>query len=215
MKTGGPASGRIGGARLGIFGGTFDPPHVGHLIVARDAAESLELDRLLLVVAAQSPTKLGTPGTPGPVRLRMVEAAVQDDPVLEASDLEVRRGGTSWTIDTLQELRARHADAELFLLIGVDQWRDFSAWKDPQGIAALATVAVMARDGQEPLRADPGLTVPCRRVPVRRIDLSSTEVRERVQAGRTIRDLVPERVRTIIERDGLYRAHPLRSAQHA
>lgn len=200
--------------KLGVFGGTFDPPHVGHLAVARDAGEQLGVDHMLLVVAAQPPSKLGGPLSAAAVRYAMVQAAVRGDPVLEASDVELRRAGPSWTIDTLRELRARHPAAELFLLIGVDQWREFATWKDPHGVAALASVVVLARDGQDPAAADPGLGLPCRPLPVRRIDLSSTELRARVRAGRSIRDLVPEAVRTIIEREGLYAA-PARSVKRA
>ena len=114
--------------RVGVFGGTFDPPHLGHLIVARDAAATLELDRLLLVVAGYPPHKNAEAHAPAALRLRMLEAAVQGDPVLVASDLELRRAGPSYTVDTVRELKALHPGVELFLLIGVDQWRALRDW---------------------------------------------------------------------------------------
>lgn len=191
--------------RLGVFGGTFDPPHSGHLIVARNAAEALELDRLMLVVSARPPHKSDESPTPAELRLEMLEAAVGDDPLLVASDLELQRPGPSYTVHTLQALRQGDPEAELFLLIGVDQWRELAGWREPERIGRLATVVVMARAGEDPTRVDPGLVVTCRPVPVTRIDLSATEARERVGQGRSIRHLVPEAVRRIIARESLYR----------
>lgn len=193
--------------RLGILGGTFDPPHLGHLIVARDAAEALELDRVLLVLAARPPHKARA-AAPADTRMAMLEAAVDDDPLLEASDVELRRDGPSYTVDTLARLRADHPEAQLFLLIGVDQWRQLATWKDPEGIARMATVAVMARAGDTPAAVDPGVAVKARSVPVTRIDVSATEIRARVREGKSIRHLVPEAVRRIIEREGLYASAP-------
>ena len=200
-----------GRARLGILGGTYDPPHLGHLIVARDAAEALGLDKVLLVLAPRPPFK-SRATTAADLRLRMLEAALADDPLLEASDLEMRREGPSFTVDTLAELRSLHPGAELVLLVGVDQWRQFASWKDPVGIARMASIAVMARSGESPSSVDPGVPVESQTVPVTRIDVSATDVRARVRQGRSIRHLVPEGVRRIIEREALY-APP--AVQHA
>ena len=190
--------------RLGVFGGTFDPPHVGHLIVAHDAADELALDRVLMMVSARPPHRSAADPSPAPLRLEMLEAAVADDPVLEASDLELHRPGPSYTADTLAELRRRHADDELLLLIGVDQWRQLGSWKDPHRLAGLATIAVMARAGETP--TDNGLGLAWRSCTVTRVDVSATEIRERVRRGRSIHALVPAPVRAIIEGNGLYRA---------
>ena len=189
--------------RLGVLGGTFDPLHLGHLIVARDAAEGLGLDRVLLVLTARPPHK-SRALTSAELRLEMLEAVVAADPVLVASDIEVRRAGPSYTIDTLRELRARYPDAELVLVIGADQWQQFGGWKDPQGIARMATIAVMTRKGEDPTAKDPGVAVPSLVVPVTRIDVSATDVRARVRQGRSIRHLVPEAACRIIEREALY-----------
>ena len=126
------------------------------------------------------------------------------DPVLVASDIEVRRAGPSYTIDTLRVLRARYPEAELVLVIGADQWQQFGGWKDPQGIARMATIAVMTREGEDPRAVDPGAAVPSSVVPVTRIDVSATDVRERARQGRSIRHLVPEVAYKIIEREALY-----------
>lgn len=189
---------------MGVFGGTFDPPHLGHLIVARDAADVLAIDRVLLVLAARPPHK-GEPDATAPIRWEMLEAAAENDPLLVASDLELVRTGPSYTVDTLRELRSLFPETELALLMGVDQWRQFAGWHAPATIGRLATIAVMARESEDPEAADPGLGLDYRTVPVRRIDISATDIRTRVRAGRSVRYLVPERVRTIIEREALYR----------
>jgi nicotinate-nucleotide adenylyltransferase len=192
--------------RVGVFGGTFDPPHLGHLIVARDAAAALALDRMLLVVAARPPHKPEGAHSPARLRLEMLRAALDGDPVLVASDLELERPGPSYTIDTVREVAGAHPRAELFLLLGADQWRELGGWKEPRELGRRATLAVMARDGEDPAAVDPGIGVACRPVPVTRIDLSSSQVRARVREGRSIRYLVPEAVRDIIEREALYRS---------
>lgn len=189
--------------RLGVLGGTFDPLHLGHLIVARDVAERLGLDRVLFVLAARPPHK-NRELSPAELRLEMLEAALAHDPVLVASDLEVRRPGPSYTIDTLREIRARYPEAELVLVIGADQWQQFEGWKDPQGIARMTTIAVMTREGEDPAAADAGVAIPSRVVPVTRIDVSATDLRERARQGRSIRHLVPEAAYKIIEREELY-----------
>ena len=194
-----PASSR----RLGVMGGTFDPLHLGHLIVAHDVAERLGLDRVLLVLSARPPLKNRAPA-PAELRLEMLEAALGDDSALVPSDLEVRRAGPSYMIDTLQELHVQHPGAELVLVIGVDQWQQLEDWKDPQGIARLATIAVMAREGEEPKVVHPGLAISARVVPVTRVDISATEVRARAQRGRSIKHLVPDEAHRIIEREALY-----------
>lgn len=144
--------------------------------------------------------------------MEMLRAAVGDDPVLVPSDIEVRRAGPSYTVDTLRELKASEPQAELTLLIGVDQWRELGRWKDAPAIAELATVAVMSRSGENPATVNPGFGVACSPVPVTRIDISSSDVRARARQGRSILHLVPDPVRTIIEREALY-ASP--AVQHA
>lgn len=190
--------------RLGLFGGTFDPPHIGHLIVATEAAEHLGLERLLFVPAATPPHKSDPELTPAEIRLEMVRATVHDDPLLGVTDVELRREGRSYTVDTLRHFREEEPDAELWFLTGVDQLAELHAWKEPDEVARLAHLGVMARKGREPDRVDPGVEVAFEVVPVTRVDVSSTLVRERVREGCSIRWLVPEPVRRIIEREALY-----------
>jgi nicotinate-nucleotide adenylyltransferase len=192
----------VSAVRLGVFGGTFDPPHLGHLIAAQDAAAELGLERVLLVLSARPPHRGARAITPPEVRFEMLTAAVAGDPVLEPCDLELRRPGPSYTVDTLIELRRSHPEAELVLLLGVDQWRRLPTWRDPSALGRLATVAVMAREGEVP--QDNGLGLAWRRCPVTRVDISATAIRERVARGRTTRHLVPEAVRALIERNALY-----------
>ena len=188
--------------RLGVYGGSFDPPHVGHLLVATDAAEALGLDRVMWVPTAEQPLKPGRATAPAARRLEMVAAASAGDARFVPSAIEIDRGGLSYTVDTLEAFAAEHPDAERFLLIGMDSLATFDRWRAPDRIAALAQIAVLHRSSgadAPPLR--PGM----RLVTTRRVDVSSTEVRERVRAGKPIRGFVPDPVAAIIERSGLYR----------
>lgn len=185
--------------RLGLYGGAFDPPHLGHLVAASDACQALELDRLLWIPSAVHPLKAVR--TAPALRLEMVRAAVAGDPRFAADDLELRRTGPSYTVDTLRALRVREPGAELVFLTGADNLRDLPRWREPDEIARLATLAVVSRAG-ETVPAE--LPYPAVAVPVTRVDISSTEIRRRVAAGQSIRYLVPEAVRAVIRRERLY-----------
>jgi nicotinate-nucleotide adenylyltransferase len=188
--------------RLGVLGGTFDPPHLGHLVVASEVAERLKLDRLLWIPSALHPLKGGGVAATARQRLEMVQAAVAGDPRFAADPLELERSGPSYTVDTLRELRARHPAAELFFVAGADILRELHLWKSAGEVARLARLVVVTRGGDA---AAAGAVLPLEAVRVTRIDLSSTEVRRRVAAGESIRYLVPEAVIALIERWGLYR----------
>jgi len=188
--------------RLGVYGGAFDPPHLGHLVAASGACEALRLDRLLWVPSAVHPLKAVR--TAAAVRLEMVNAAIAGDPRFAADDLELRRTGPSYTVDTLRELREREPMAELFFLTGADNLADLPRWREPDEVARLATLAVVSRAG-ESVPVDG--RYPALAVRVTRVDLSSTEIRRRVAAGQSIRYLVPEAVRAVIQRERLYRDH--------
>jgi nicotinate-nucleotide adenylyltransferase len=203
-----PVAAEPGGSRTAVFGGTFDPPHVGHLAVAQDVHETLGLDTVLFIPAARPPHKEGVEITDPELRFRMVEAAVGDDPRFRVSRLELEREGPSWTVETLRRLRERDPGGTLFLLLGADQWAGFGSWREPEAILELATPVLMSRNGDHPQEVDPGLPSGLRpefrEVRVTRMDLSSTELRHRVREGRPIRYLVPEPVRRIIEDEKLY-----------
>jgi len=188
--------------RVGIFGGTFDPPHIGHLIVAQDVRTALSLDRVVFVPAAVPPHKRGRVVAPPELRLAMLRAAVAGDSQFEVDDLELRRAGPSYTVDTLRDLRARDPDVELFFLLGADQFREFHTWREPEAITRLATLVVLSRDGLG--RVEPGGDLAYRELAVTRVDVSATEVRRRVRANEPIRYLVPPDVEAIIRRTGLY-----------
>jgi nicotinate-nucleotide adenylyltransferase len=191
--------------RIGVFGGTFDPPHLGHLVVASDACEALGLGRVLWIPSAVPPHKLRTVQAPARARLEMVRAAIGGDPRFRADDVELRREGPSYTVDTLRELAARHPGDELVLLIGADNLREIPGWREPAEILRLARVAVLSRDGAG---VPPDSPIPATSVAVTRVDVSATEVRRRAAAGETIRYLVPDAVRALVERRGLYRELP-------
>jgi len=189
--------------RLGVFGGTFDPPHLGHLIVAADAWESLSLERVLFVPAGHPPHKSGVLATTPVQRVQMTRAAIDGDSRFILDDLEIRRDGPSYTVDTLRELRAREPDAELVFLLGIDQFRSLDTWREPEEVSRLAQLGVLARGGETLDLSGPYVGIEAK---VRRVDISATEIRARVAAGKSIRHLVPEPVRRIIETEGLYRS---------
>ena len=131
--------------RLGIFGGTFDPPHVGHLLAASDAIEHLGLDRLVFVPAAVQPLKAGRDTAPALDRLAMVRLTVGRDPRLETDAVELDRDGLSYTVDTLREFGRRYPSAERYFLVGADVLASFAQWREPQTVLELATLAVLTR----------------------------------------------------------------------
>jgi nicotinate-nucleotide adenylyltransferase len=188
--------------RIGLFGGTFDPPHIGHLIVAQDAAEALELDRVLFVPAGIPPHKRERAISPAQVRLAMARAAVGEDARFMVHDCEVKRAGPSYTVDTLAQLRAEHAGVQIFLLLGTDQYSELHTWHRAGEIRQFCQVAVLERGGGGPAPSASGTDT---HIPVTRIDLSGSEIRARVAAGRSIRFLVTGEVEQLIRAHGLYR----------
>lgn len=184
------------GERLGILGGAFDPPHVGHAIVAVDVFENLRLDRLLLVPAGQPPHRATV--LPAGLRYELVARLVRDAEGLEVSDMELRREGPSYTVDTLALLREEMDRRDLFCVMGADQLQVIDTWHDYRRLPELAQVAVMRRAGLGPA-ADAPAKIAYIVVDVTRIDVSSTQIRERLRAGRSIRYLVPESIRERVE----------------
>jgi nicotinate-nucleotide adenylyltransferase len=190
--------------RIGVFGGTFDPPHVGHLVTAVNVRHALDLDAVLLVVANDPWQKSGERRvTPAADRLAMVMAAVRDVDGLEASDLELRRGGTSYTADTLAELRAAHPEAELFLVLGSDAAAGLPTWERSDEVRRGATVVVVTRPRAE--KGEPPAGWSWISVETPRLEVSSTDLRERVVDGRPLDYLLTPAVIDCIEARGLYR----------
>ncbi len=193
-----------GAARVGVFGGSFDPPHVGHLLAAGDAAERLGLAPVLFVPTAAQPLKRGRRPAPAECRVAMVRALVGDDARFGVERVEIDRGGLSYTVDTLATLAERWPGRELVLLAGADVLATFARWREPHRVRQLATLVVLTRGDAAEVGPDfPG--GPPTMLPTRRVDVSSTEVRARLAAGRSIRGFVPEGVAEIIRSAGLYR----------
>ncbi len=182
--------------RLGVLGGTFDPPHIGHLIVAQDVVEGLALDRLLIVPAARPPHREAC--FPDLVRYELTARAFEGADFIEVSDIEMRRSGPSYTVDTLAAVRDRYQPIELFCIIGTDQLRAIESWHEYERLPELARLVVMERGEDRDSESVPS-SLPHERIDVTRVDLSSTRVRERLERGESIRYLVPESIRADVE----------------
>jgi nicotinate-nucleotide adenylyltransferase len=196
-----------------VLGGTFDPVHLGHLILADVAREALRLDQLLLMPAAQPWRKSEREVTLARHRLAMLRLAVADNPAFDVSTLEIDRGGPTFTVETLASLRAEMAaPADLVLLLGEDALLDMPHWRDPAGILRLARLGVAARPGSPPIDFDalerslPGVTARVEIVPMPLIDISSTDIRRRVRDGRSVRYRLPRPVQAYIAEHHLYQA---------
>jgi nicotinate-nucleotide adenylyltransferase len=188
--------------RVGLFGGTFDPPHVGHLVLAACARDQLALDEVRFIPAGDPPHKHRTDLSPAADRLAMTRLAVRGEPGFEVSTIETRRSGPSFTVDTLRRVAATTPRARLYLLLGADSLDDLAGWRDPQEILRLATVVVARRPGARGTRRGRGIV----RLDSPAIDVSSSLVRDRVRAGRSVRWMVPDAVIAYIGRRGLYGA---------
>ena len=196
--------------RLGVLGGTFNPPHFGHIAVARAARAQLGLDRVLLMPANRNPFKQAAPD-PGPRhRLEMCRLAAAGEPGIEACGLEVERGGASFTVDTLRAIHASHPDAALTFILGADTATSLPSWREPRELVRLAELAVAARGGAAreqvagalaPL-ADAGLRLRFLELP--EVDVSASDVRRRVAAGEPIAGLVSPAVAAYIAEHDLY-----------
>jgi nicotinate-nucleotide adenylyltransferase len=199
--------------RLGILGGTFNPPHLGHLICAQEAYLQLGLDRVVFIPAARSPFKTDEEEPGAAHRLELCRAAVLGDPRFEVSAVELERPGPSYTVDTLDLLHSQAPDNELFLIVGGDVAAGLPGWREPERVLSLARLAVAERGGtvrDSVEAAVSGLAGGDRtqffRMP--RVEVSSTMIRERVRAGTPIAYLVPERVGGYIEEHNLYGGRP-------
>lgn len=198
--------------RLGLFGGTFDPIHLGHLVLAEQCREALALDRVWFVVTAMPPHKSGE-RTSVAHRLEMARLAVAGHPAFEVSEIEARSPGPHYSVETLGEVHRERPDDDLYFLIGADSLVDLPGWRRPEAIARLSTIVVVNRPGVDRDPADlaalpdlgPG-TRPLRAVTVPPIGISSTDLRRRLAAGRSVRFMVPRGVEAYIEAHRLYRA---------
>ena len=186
--------------RLGVLGGTFDPVHIGHLVAAVNVRHALDLDRVLLVVANAPWQKSARRITPAADRLAVVQAAVQGTEGVEASGIEVDRGGESYTADTLEELE--RPGRELFLVVGSDVAAELHTWRRPEVVARLATLVVVSRGGSPDV--DPGHPWRVEHVRIPKLDVSSSDLRDRAADGRPLEHLVPLAAIACIRERGLY-----------
>jgi nicotinate-nucleotide adenylyltransferase len=193
--------------KIGIFGGTFNPPHIGHLIVAERIREEAKLDKVIFIPCSSPPHKqeksyLSQIASPEH-RFEMVKIAIRNNPFFEVSDIEIKRGGVSYTIDTINQLTKESQTDEFYLLIGADQFKEFHTWKEPYEIVKKAKLIVFNR---------PNYTIPdtefskfAEFITVPNIEISASSIRERVRNGKSIKYLVPAEVEEYIYANGLYR----------
>jgi nicotinate-nucleotide adenylyltransferase len=186
-----------------VFGGTFDPPHIGHLVAALYTFRALSLDRVLFVISNEPWQKVGNRRvTPAEDRLAMVEAAIGGRPEFATSRVDIDRGGPSYTVDTLRDLGEQCPDAKLFLILGADAAAGIPTWKRAEQLADLADLAVVTRPGAPPLQLE-GFTIAHVEIPA--LDVSSTDLRGRLAAGEPVDFLVPEPALTVLRQRLLYR----------
>lgn len=201
--------------RLGLLGGTFDPVHLGHLLVAESCREQLGLDEVWFIPAAVPPHKQQQTLTPGATRVEMLKLALGGHEAFRVSEIELNRGSVSYTVDTLEAVRAERPEDALFLLLGADSLADLPTWRDPRRICRLATIATVARPGAPELNYAPlvefvepaqlAMIKACR-VEMPPIGISSRELRRRAAEGRSLRYQVPRAVEQYILTNGLYRS---------
>jgi len=196
--------------RMGVFGGTFDPPHLGHLILAAEAADQLALDRLLWVLTPAPPHKQSVPISPAAVRLRLVEAAIGDNPLFELSRVDIDRPGPQYTVDTVRLLQEQNPTADLFFLMGGDSLHDLPTWSHPSELIDLcAGIGVMRRPSDEVDLANltllfPRLSEKIHFIDVPLLEISSSQIRQRVAAGKPYRYYLSQPVYDLIRSLPLY-----------
>ncbi|MBU0704262.1 MAG: nicotinate-nucleotide adenylyltransferase [Chloroflexi bacterium] len=198
---------------MGVLGGTFDPPHYGHLALAENGRVQLHLDRILFVPTGQQPLKPDRPTTSAHHRVAMVEAAIADNPAFAVSHADLDRPVPHYTVGMLALLRQEHPEAELFFLMGGDSLADFLAWRDPASIVRQARLAVMRRPGYEPdlaalERAVPGLRERLVWLDAPHLDIAASDLRRRAREGLPLRYLVPPMVEAYVRQHRLYGALP-------
>jgi nicotinate-nucleotide adenylyltransferase len=209
-STSGAKDSKVEAARLGVIGGTFDPPHYGHLVLAENARAQLALDAVLFVPAGQPPHKPASPVTPPHHRMAMVKAAIASNPTFTLSRVDIDRPGPHYTVDMLRILTSVYPGAALFFLIGGDSLAEFASWRNPSGIVKQAQLVVMERPGWEADLASLAEAITGIRDRLTSLDapylkISGRDLRRRVRAGLPIRYLVPPAVERYIARHDLYR----------
>ncbi len=189
--------------KIGILGGTFDPIHIGHLLIARDAMEAAGLTRVKFVPCAQSPHKTTRPTASARDRLAMVRLAIRENARFEADDIEIRRRSASYSVETVEALQRREPDADFYFILGADSYRELHRWREIGRLAKLCRFLVLARPGFAP--RNPRLhCLRARFIEAHVCSVSATEIRTRLGHQKSVRYLVPDAVNRYIERRGLY-----------
>ncbi|MDI6767212.1 MAG: nicotinate-nucleotide adenylyltransferase [Bacteroidota bacterium] len=191
--------------KYGLFGGTFNPPHIGHLIVIESVRNALKFDKIFFIPSAQPPNKPGMSLAPPSMRYEMTKLAIQGNVGFDVSDIEIKRQGLSYTIDTLEEFVARYPKADFSLIIGADNLLEFETWKAPDEIITKADLVVMSRPDFPIHNIKRNYSRHAQFLNVPSIGISSTDIRRRVKMGRSIRYLVPLTVEQFIHHKGLYK----------
>lgn len=191
--------------KIGIFGGAFDPPHIGHLIGAQYAAEQLSLDKVIFVPSGNHPFKEGTLVASAEQRFAMTKLAIAGNPIFDVSDVEIRKEGKSFTFETLEHFSALYPDGTLSFLIGTDNIKDFSSWKHPEKIVELATVVVLNREVVRIPKQENEFMARFLYLDTPTIEISSTEVRNRLAEHKTVRYMIRNGVELFLDMTGLYR----------
>ena len=199
--------------RIGVFGGSFDPVHMGHLTIAQDAVEQLELNRLIFVPAAVPPHKQDKTLVEGRHRFEMLQLATEANLSFEVSDMELQRGGISYTFDTIKQIQFEHPGAELFFIIGLDSLAELHLWRNIEPLLELCTVVPFARGGEDPARVAEQIQLSNvwktklleRLIRIHEIEISASDIRMRQAEGLSIRYLVPPEVEMYIAEHHLYR----------
>ncbi len=192
--------------RLGILGGTFDPIHCGHLILAEQLKGELKLQKVIFILSANPPHKENYPISSAKDRLKMVRLAIRDNSDFLVSDIELKRKGKSYTIDTLAQLSNLYTDSRLFFLLGSDTIDELSTWKEPDKIFQKVKVVIALRPGFDRISRENKFVKKSQVIRINGLNISSTQVREKVRQGRSIRYLVPPDVEKFIQSKKLYRS---------
>lgn len=190
--------------RIGILGGTFDPIHLGHLVLAEQAKERLKLDQVIFIPSASPPHKTNRKLSSAKDRFQMTRLALEENPSFSISDIELKRGGLSYTVDTLRELKKLYPNSEIYFLTGSDVLNEIQTWKDPEHIYKLVNVVIAKRPSFDSFDPQNHFAKKSIIVPITGVDISSTQIRKRIEKGQSIKYLVPAKVEEYIRRKKLY-----------
>ncbi|MCJ7577911.1 MAG: nicotinate-nucleotide adenylyltransferase [candidate division Zixibacteria bacterium] len=191
--------------KIGILGGTFDPIHIGHLVLAEQVREKFQLERVIFIPSASPPHKTEQELSPAEDRFEMTQLAVKGNPYFFVSDIELKREGLSYTVETLKELKELHRDSEIYFLTGSDVLDEITTWKDPEEIYKLAKIVIAVRPGFDKFDPENHFAKKSIIVEITGMDISSTQIREKVRNGESIKYLVPSKVEEYIRKRNLYK----------